>query len=392
MSTVAEPAPVAPAAGRSRSLVEWWAEVYARVGDLRAVAVLRIVLGPIVVLHLAPFLREARDGVHYDDHFWSPYASWMPRPSGELWELALMVGVGAAVLMTVGLATRIATVVAFVVVAGNLLVSTTHFGHNRTFLAIVLGGLALLPVGRQLSLDAWWRRARGRAGATDTAPLWPLMLLRTQVSLVYLASGVSKLVDPDWFGGLVLWDRVVRNQHHLEPTPLPGWSIDLLTWRPLFYVVAPVVVLSEVLVGLGLWWARGRLAALWVALVFHLSIEVSASVEVFSLAAIAALAIWVTPTTRDRTLLLPAEADGPGPRLLAATVRTLDWFARFRLVPADPDVRTVTVVDRDHTVLTGPAAVALVLTRLPLTFPLLPLLALLGRRRRPAVADPRLSP
>ena len=46
-------------------------------------------------------------------------------------------------------------------VAGNLLLSQTHFRHNRAFLAIVLGGLALLPAGRVLSVDAWWRRPRG---------------------------------------------------------------------------------------------------------------------------------------------------------------------------------------------------------------------------------------
>ena len=105
-------------------------------------------------------------------------------------------------------------------VAGNLLVSRTHFHHNRTFLTILLFGLTLLPVGRVLSVDAWLARRRGRP-LVDDVRLWPLWLLRVQVSLVYVASGTSKLVDPDWFGGLVMWDRVVRRRHHLEPTPLP---------------------------------------------------------------------------------------------------------------------------------------------------------------------------
>ena len=101
--------------------------------------------------------------------------------------------------------------------------------------------MALLPVGRVLSVDAWRRRRRSVAWVrdADAAPLWPLWLLRVQVCLVYLASGISKLVDPDWFGGLVLWDRVVRYQHVLDPTPLPGWAIDLLTSRWLYYVVGP---------------------------------------------------------------------------------------------------------------------------------------------------------
>jgi hypothetical protein len=256
-----------------------------------------------------------------------------------------------------------------VVVAGNLLVSQTHFRHNRTFLTILLFGLALLPTGRVLSVDAWWRRVRGRPAWADDALLWPLYLLRTQVSLVYLASGISKLVDPDWLGGIVLWDRVVRYRHHLEPTPLPDWGVDLLTWRPLYLLVAPAAIAIELFVGLGLWSERTRLAALWLGVVFHLSIEISASVEVFSLAAIAALAIWVTPSTRDRALRLPAGSP------IAVVVRALDWFGRFRIEPGagagggvrDGDAGLV-VVDRDGSVLAGREAVGLVLTRLPLTF------------------------
>ena len=271
-------------------------------GDISALAVLRIVLGPVVVVHLWPFLADARAGIYYDDHFWHPYATWVPRPSGELWALLLWVGTVSAVLMSLGVLTRLTTTVTFLVVAGNLLLSETHFRHNRAFLAILLFGLALLPTGRTRSFDAWWRRRRGLPGADAEALLWPLVMLRVQVSLVYFASGFSKLVDPDWLSGLVLWDRVVRYQHVIHPAP--GWVVDLLTWRPLFYVVAPVAIATELFLAVGLWLPRTRLVAIRVAIVFHLAIELGARVEVFSLAAIAALVIWVTPTRRDRVIRL----------------------------------------------------------------------------------------
>ena len=156
--------------------------------------------------------------------------------------------------------------------------------------------------------------------------------LRAQVCLVYLASGISKLVDPDWFGGLVLWDRVVRYQYVLEPTPLPGWAIDLLTERWLYYVVGPAAVFTELFIGVGLWFGRTRLAAVWVAIVFHVLIEVSASVEVFSYVAIAALAIWVTPSTRDR--IVRVGGDAATSRVVIALVRAGDWFGRFDVVRA----------------------------------------------------------
>jgi hypothetical protein len=348
-------------------MVRRFEALFERTGDLRSMAVLRVLLGPITLLHLTPFLREARAGTAYDEHFWEPYASWLPSLPGGLWPVLIWVGAASAVLMTFGVLTRLTTATTFAVVAGNLLLSQTHFRHNRTFLAILLGGLALVPSGSVLSFDAWWRRVRARPALRSVAPVWPVVLLRTQVSLVYLASGISKLVDPSWHSGLVLWDRVVRYQHVLDPTPMPAWGIDLLTWRPLYLVVAPAAILIEIGLGLGLWFERTRLAAVWIAIAFHLSIEMSASVEVFSYAAIAALTIWVTPSARDRVVRLRTTETGP--RLLAMAVRTLDWFGRFRLEGPRPGEPAVVLVDRDGRTSTGRAAARLVLTRLPATFP-----------------------
>lgn len=371
-----------PARGLER---RWsWDAVLDWSGSVRAIAVLRIAIGPITLLHLRPFLRDALDGVSYDDHYWRPFIPWLPHVPERMWFALLWVGAAAALLMMIGLWTRVATVTTLVVVAGNLLLSQTHFRHNRVFLVIILGGLALLPAGRVLSVDAWRRRRRGRP-VSEIAALWPLWLLRAQVSLVYLESGFSKLVDPDWFGGLVLWDRVVRYQYVLEPTPLPDWAVDLLTQRWLYYAVGPAAVFTELFIGIGLWFGRTRLAAVWVAICFHLLIEVSASVEVFSFVAIAALAIWVTPTTRDR--IVRVGGDAATGRVVIALVRAGDWFGRFEVAAAAPSEPAITVVDRDGTVHTGAAAVAVLLSRIPLTFPVIaPVRLLTSRHRRRATA------
>lgn len=343
--------------------------LFERVGDVSALAVLRIALGPVVLVHLSPFLADARAGKLYDDHFWHAYATWVPAPSGEVWALLLWVGMLSAVLMSLGVLTRLSTTVTFLVVAGNLLLSETHFRHNRAFLAILLFGLALLPTGRTRSFDAWWRRRRHLAALRPEALLWPLVMLRVQVSLVYFASGFSKLVDPDWLGGLVLWDRVVRYQHVIHPAP--GWAVDLLTWRPLFYVVAPVAVVTELFLAVGLWLPRTRLVAIRVAIVFHLAIELGARVEVFSLAAIAALVIWVTPARRERVIRLGGRTRSAW--VLARAVPLLDWFDRFTIEPSCPEDPDVVMVDRDGTTLHGRAAVRGIVERLPVTFPLAPL-------------------
>jgi hypothetical protein len=284
--------------------------------------------------------------------------------------------------MTVGLLTRLATATTAVVVTYNLFLSTTHFHSNRAFLVIVLAGLAVAPLGRELSVDAWRRARRGRAPLTAVGVAWPLWLLRFEASVVYGASGLSKLVDGDWFGGTVTWHRMVLSADRLAASALPDWAVTVLTTRAVHTYAAKVVVLTELFIAAGLWWRRTRYAAVWVAICFHLAIEVSASVQVFSALALAALLIWAAPSVEDRVLVL--DSTDVRQRRLGRLVRHLDWLARFVVVDGPPGA-PVQVTDRDGTRLSGVPAVALALSRLPVTaWFALPLTPFLSRNSAPA--------
>jgi hypothetical protein len=332
--------------------------------SMRALALLRVLAGPVVLLHLWPFLADAAEGRIYRDAFYEPYAAWYPEAPRAVYVALLVLAAVAAVAMSLGVLTRLTTTATFAIVAYNLALSTTHFHNNRAYLVIVLGLLALAPCGRELSVDAWVRRRRGRPALDPSAPAWPLWLLRFECAAVYGASGLSKLVDPDWFGGTVTWQRVVQARDQLDAWPLPHWVWSVLTDRSFHAGAAKAIVLTELFIALGLWWPRIRYAAVWVAVLFHATIDVSASVQVFSYLAIAVLVIWAVPSTRDRVLLVDPGARGG--RRWAAVVRRLDWLARFRVEPAAPGSRPA-VVDRDGTTLRGAPALALALSRLPLT-------------------------
>jgi hypothetical protein len=337
-------------------------DLLGRVVSMRSLALLRVLAGPVVLLHLQPFLSGSLDGRIYSDAFYEPYAGWYPELGGAAYAGLLWLAAGAAVAMSLGLLTRVATATTFAIVAYNLFLSTTHFHNNRAYLLIVLGLLAVAPCGRELSLDAWIRRRRGLPALDRSAPAWPLWLLRFECAAVYGASGFSKLVDPDWFGGTVTWQRVVRERDELDAWP--EWAVTVLTDRGFHTGAAKVIVLTELFIALGLWWRGTRYAAVWVAVVFHVSIEYSASVQVFSLLAVAVLVIWAVPSTRDRVLRIdPADARQ---QRLGAAVRGLDWLARFR-IEASPRGAPVEVLDRDGTAVRGASAVALTLSRLPLT-------------------------
>lgn len=314
-----------------------WSRQIDAVGDVRALSVLRILLGPIVLLHLEDTFRLAADGIVYSDRFYLPYFDWYPEAGRTLYVWMLITAGVAAVAMSIGLLTRFATAYSALFVGYNLFLSKTHFAHNRAFLLILLVTVAIVPVGRHDSVDAWIRRRRHPETSVDQrAPLWPVWLVRFEVVAVYCASATSKLVDPDWWGGLMLQRRAIDQRAQAIDEGAPIWLMDLLADGTFQWWFSKVAVLTEFVIALGFLNRRTRLLAIWIAIPFHLSIEIAARVQVFSWAALAALVIWVTPKVRDRVLVLP-----PG-HVLERVVRRLDWFGRFQLQHGD----TLELLDR----------------------------------------------
>jgi hypothetical protein len=351
-------------------------ELLGRRVSMRALALLRIMAGAIALVHLWPFVADASAGRIYRDAFYEPYASWYPELPRPLYAGLLALGVAAAVAMSLGLGTRVATAVTLAVVSYNLFLSTTNLHANRAYLVIVLAALAVVPCGRELSVDAWLRARRGLPALDPRSPAWPLWLLRFEAAVIYGASGLSKLVDGDWFGGTVTWQRVVQVRDRLDASPLPGWVVSLLVNRSFHTVAAKVIVLTELFIAAGLWWRGTRYVAVWLAVAFHVAIELSASVEVFSYLGIAVLVIWAVPSTRDREVVFDPTSSSQ--RRLTRATGALDWLARFRLVEGARG-SPLTLTDRDGTVSTGRAATVRVMSRLPLTawfaLPFVPLLA-----------------
>jgi hypothetical protein len=181
---------------------------------------------------------------------------------------------------------------------------------------------------------------------------------------VYAASGISKLIDPDWFGGTVTWHRLVLVRHRLEASVLPSWAVDVLTDRSFHTYASKIVIATELFIAFGLWWRRTRYAAVWVAICFHVAIQLSAEVQVFSYLAISALVIWAVPSTRDRALAIDPEIASQ--RRLGRIVSRLDWLGRLR-IEHRPGLDQPRLVDRDGAVRAGPAAIRLAFSRMPVT-------------------------
>ncbi len=337
--------------------------------DPRPLLPLRVAVGPLVLLHLMPFLDRAAAGVIYRDRFWLPYADWYPHLPRALYVALLWSIVAAGFMVSVGLLTRIGAWYSAGGVAYNLFLSQTHFHHNRAFLLILLIAMAVLPVGTTVSLDRRWRTpvVLARGGGRRLA----LTVLRVEIALVYLASGFSKLIDPDWWGGTVTRLRIVAGQDRLGG--IPDAILEAVLEPGFHRWAAKGIVLTEIFIGAGLLWRRTRLGAIWMAILFHLAIEATADVQVFSIAALVALVVWVSPTSRDRSVTVPRRWQG-------ALVRALDWTGRFVVIVA-PGSSGIAVTDRDGRRRRGGAAAWFAATRLPIAFPIAAP-KLLGRNRR----------
>jgi hypothetical protein len=84
-----------------------------------------VLAGPIALVHLWPFVSDALGGRIYRDAFYEPYAAWYPELPRSLYIGCWASGVVAAVAMSLGLCTRVATAATFGVVTYNLFLSTT---------------------------------------------------------------------------------------------------------------------------------------------------------------------------------------------------------------------------------------------------------------------------
>jgi hypothetical protein len=260
-------------------------------GDLRLIGLMRAAFGLIVIVHFWPDVTVDRLPV---ERFHEPWWGWWPVPGPALYRTLLWTGVFAGALMLFGVLARAATAAAFMLVLYLLIVDLGGFGHNRAFLTWMLFGLALLPSDCAWSVPALLARRRGVP--LDTIGFtWPVVMLRVIASGVYLASGVTKLLDSAWRSGLVLWDRTVRFEHNI-PVVFDGWIHEMLTSRWFHRVLSPAAIATELFLAVGLWFPRTRRVALVVAIAFHLSIEITARVQTFSYSALAALLIWLVPT------------------------------------------------------------------------------------------------
>jgi hypothetical protein len=135
--------------------------------------------------------------------------------------------------MTVGFRSDLAVFSSFV---GQ--VALTHWNNlplssAHQVVTVLLFCLIWAPTGQVWSLDARWRHT-----IPQPAPAWPLWLMRVQIAIVYLSSGLHKFAYPMWRDGSAVHWAQNLNAFHRFPWPWPASLAPVeafLTWSTLFF-------------------------------------------------------------------------------------------------------------------------------------------------------------
>lgn len=167
--------------------------------------------------------------------------------------------------------------------------------------------LMLAPSGRAFSIDQWLRRRRLPPEQQSEAvyiPAWPVRLIQIQVCMIYLTTGLAKLIrvawDGDgWFAGTwwegsslhyVLCDTTMSRWSFAQ-LPLPFWVTAGLTYAAVWW---------ETLFPLFMFWRWSRILALWFGVLFHLGIFLTIEIGWFSFYTVSLYGVWVPGEFWDR--------------------------------------------------------------------------------------------
>jgi hypothetical protein len=336
-------------------------------GDTYLLGLVRLCLGALLFWHALGAARDLETIGYFGDHFHMPFVPEALVPSRVGYTVLVAVRLLCAVLILVGSFPRTALFLSALAGFYTLLCDRIGYHHNRYALDCYAFLLAFAPCGRALALVG-----HSSTPASRTGLLWAARLAQLQVSIVYLASGGSKLADPDWRNGLVLADRFARYGYQAVERGVPAWIVTAFSQPGVTSALAKVAIATELFLIVGLWMKRTRVFALWWGVMFHLTIQVTSDVETFTWLTLTMYALFATPDVGARRLFF--DPSRPKGVILAGLVGALDWLARFEIRPWEPDAlkkgHVIVIVRRDGSRATGIRALAMVARCVPLLFPL----------------------
>ena len=263
--------------------IEGWDRFWFRPTATSTLGLFRIAYGLVLTVWALSLLPDAtsffsEDGVmpetSLDGWRWSLFAIDDSRATVLA---AMAVLVLAAICVTVGYRTRLATVITFLLLVSLRWRNIWVMNGGDSLLRHMGFFLMLAPAGASLSVDRW-RHARDRFWELPARAPWALRLIQIQISTVYLFTVWLKAQGDRWNAGTAVADSLRVDD--LVRFELP-WALtdSLLVANLLTYGTLAVELALAVLI----WVRRARPYVIALGIALHLFIEVTMSLGFFSI-------------------------------------------------------------------------------------------------------------
>lgn len=225
-----------------------------------------------------------------DAFYWGVFAIWTSEHALLTGWVVLLV---SSVALTVGWHSRLAALAVFVLILSFQHRDPLVWNSGDVAVRIEAFILALSPCGAALSLDQV--RGDGKFWSAQQRPQWAIRLLQVQMSLIYLASALSKINGSTWAQGsavsyaLRLPDLVLLSPPHWVTNS--ALLMNAATWG---------TIAVELSVALLVWNRRLRPWVLAAGVVMHTIIMITIAAGFFTLAMYVLYLAFVPPETVQR--------------------------------------------------------------------------------------------
>jgi hypothetical protein len=289
-----------------RSFVRFWNQFFFQEQSPLPIALFRIVYGLLVILTLS-LLRP--DWLNWHGvHGWVSLSTALNLepghrlnlftiiPQNDAWIEALFwFTLGSAVLLTLGLFTRINTILVFICL-NSIQQRNLYILHGGdTFLRLAGFFLTFAPAGAALSLDRVIRIRYGQELHTiEPRSPWAQRMIQLQLSFLYVVAFLVKVKGTPWLQGTALF--YVYHLDELRHFPIPAWFfhptvIRLGSWSALAL---------EFSLGVLIWVKEFRYVLLMLGLLFHLWLEYSLNIPLFQWDVLSAYVLFIDAKDLNR--------------------------------------------------------------------------------------------
>ena len=255
--------------------------------DIASLAAFRILFGLLMAAAMIRFLAKGWvNELYIRPKFHFPYDGfgWVHALPGGWMHIHFIVLAILALMVATGFYYRAATLLFVLGFTYVELIDQTTFLNHYYLISLLSGLLIFLPAHRTWSVDAW----RKPSSQLEVVPAWTINLLRFQVAVVYLFSGLAK-VNADWLlraQPLRIW-LAARSDlpvigHWLQQT----WVAYGASWFGAIYDLTIVFFLL---------WRRTRKIAFLAVIGFHVGTWLLFNIGMFPWIMIVATTVFFSP-------------------------------------------------------------------------------------------------